>query len=547
MARARKITFVAAVLALLTACGPKEKASMTEQTLIRDTQSGPVRGTWADAEQSIAAFRGIPFAKPPIGDLRWRPPAPVTPWQQVRSAETFGSACYQATNIGNFVWRRGDFPNSEDCLYLNVWGKSDPQTRSEEPLPVMVWFHGGSHTVGFTHTPLFDGTALARKGVIVVSVNYRLGPWGFFAHPALTAESEHGASGNYGLLDKLAGLQWVQDNIRAFGGDPNNVTIFGQSAGSMSICALMASPLSTGLFHKAIGQSAATFGLYNSDPFGEARGSRLAEHLLPNLQSVSAQDLRGIDNESLLQASMTTGWDTGRGLITVDGWVLPEPPLRTFAAGQQAKVPVLVGSLANEGIELLPLNADLSAEQFDQFLLGAFGASAETVKAAYAQELAQSPGIAQHRIGDDMFMALSMRWWAGFQDAINVPAYLYFMDYVPPAFHIYMFDQPDLNLPGGARSAGAYHSGDLAYVFNNVGQTGDFWVADDFLMAERISNYWTQFAKTGDPNVAGEPVWRPYSRQTHNTMLLNVAGEQVPGALRNKLDVLSAAMNNPST
>ena len=519
---------------------------MTKQTLIRETQSGPVRGTWTDGDQGISVYRGIPFAAPPVGGLRWRPPAPVTPWKEVRRAETFGPACYQATNTSTFVWRRGSFPISEDCLYLNVWRSNDPNVSAGESLPVMVWFHGGSHTSGYAHAPLFDGTQLARKGVIFVSVNYRLGPWGFFAHPTLSAESEQGVSGNYGLLDKLAGLQWVQDNIRAFGGDPDNVTIFGQSAGSMSVCALMASPLSKGLFHRAIGQSAAYFDNVAKDHTGEARGSRLAEHLLPERQHISAQDLRAIDNESLLQASMTTGWDTGRGLITVDGWVVPEPPVRAFATGRQTPVPLMVGSLANEGVELLPLNPDLSMEQFDQFLLNTFGHFADRVKTAYREELAQSPGLAQHKLGDDMFMALSMRRWADYQDAIDLPAYLYFMDYVPPAFRIYQFEQPDLDLPGGIRNTGAYHSGDLTYVFNNVGQTGDFWVADDFEMAERISSYWTQFAKTGDPNLDGEPPWQPYSRQTHNTMLLNVAGDQTPGALGDKLNVLSAALRSRS-
>ena len=196
-------------------------------------------------------FRGIPFAKPPVGDLRWRPPAPLSSWTGTRSAETFADACYQAFSEDAFVWSRGEFERSEDCLYLNVWAPAE-QTES---LPVMVWFHGGAHTGGFAHVPLFDGTELARKGVLVVTVNYRLGPWGFLAHPALRAESEHDSSGNYGLLDKLASLRWVQNNIEAFGGDRSNVTIFGQSAGSMSVCALMASPLSNGLFHKAIGQA----------------------------------------------------------------------------------------------------------------------------------------------------------------------------------------------------------------------------------------------------------------------------------------------------
>jgi para-nitrobenzyl esterase len=336
-------TLLGIALALMSACATEEKMSAANQDLVRQTASGPIRGLWADPAQKILNFRGIPFAAPPVGELRWRPPAPVEPWTEVRSAEQFAAACHQPTQVENFVWSRGDFATHEDCLYLNVWGQS--QTHAQGPLPVMVWFHGGAHSVGFTHAPVFDGTQLARKGVVVVSVNYRLGPWGFFAHPALSAESEHGASGNYGLLDKLAGLQWVQDNIRAFGGDPDNVTIFGQSAGSMSICALMASPLSDGLFHKAIGQSAAYFGNFATDPTGEARGSRLAEHLSPQQQDISAQDLRAIGSEALLQASMTTGWDTGRGLITVDGWVVPKPPVHTFAAGQQTPVPILVGFL----------------------------------------------------------------------------------------------------------------------------------------------------------------------------------------------------------
>lgn len=518
---------------------------MSQHTVVRDIQSGPIRGIWADADQGILAFRGIPYAAPPTGNLRWRPPAPVEPWSEVRSAESFGPACYQTTNVENFVWSRGSFPISEDCLYLNVWGKSRSATDTDALLPVMVWFHGGAHTVGFTQAPVFDGTALARKDVIVVSVNYRLGPWGFFAHPALSAESDHGSSGNYGLLDKLAGLQWVQDNIQTFGGDPENVTIFGQSAGSMSVCALMASPLSAGLFHKAIGQSAACFSGYAADPTGEDRGSRLATHLLPGQQNPSADDLRTVDNETLLHAGTTTGWDSGP-LISVDGWVLREPPQQTFARGAQAPVPLLVGSTANEGIELLPYDPDLSSELFQQFLSKRFGNSAPQVATAYANELAQSPGIAQHKIADDMFMALSMRRWAGLQDAIGAPTFLYFMDYIPPAFRIYRFDEPDLNLPGGARSAGAYHSGDLAFVFNNVGQTGDFWLPDDFLMAERLSSYWTQFAKTGNPNLDGQPRWQPYSPHTHNTMLLNLAGDQVPGARREKLDALSLARKNTS-
>ena len=502
--------------------------------LVKETQNGSLRGAWADEARTVQVFRGIPFAQPPVGELRWRPPAALSSWTGIKSAETFASACYQAFSEDAFVWSRGEFERNEDCLYLNLWAPAG----ATEPLPVMVWFHGGAHTGGFAHVPLFDGTELARKGVLVVTVNYRLGPWGFLAHPALRAESEHDSSGNYGLLDKLASLQWVQHNIEAFGGDASNVTIFGQSAGSMSVCALMASPLSDGLFHKAIGQSAACFNRYGRDPSGEERGSKLATYLLPDHTNISAEDLRGIDNDALLHAATASGWDQGDGLIAVDGWVLPEAPAKTFTSGHQAAVPVLLGSLANEGVELLPMNAGLTDADFDAYLDKTFGRLAQPIKQAYRAEFSQSPALALRSINTDLFMALPMRRWAGHQTEIGAPSYLYYMDYVPPAYQIYRADQPDLNLPDGPRSAGAYHSGELAYVFNNVGKVGDFWNSDDILMAERITDYWTQFAKTGNPNTPAQPRWDPYSPQTHNTLMLNVEGQQIRGALRDKVDLL---------
>ncbi len=531
-----------AVCTLLVSCGEGEPQTMIH-SLVKETQHGSLRGAWADPSRDVQVFRGIPFAQPPVGELRWRPPAPLTSWTGIKSAQTFADACYQEFSEDAFVWSRGEFDRSEDCLYLNVWVPVD-QT---EPLPVMVWFHGGAHTGGFAHVPLFDGTELARKGVLVVTVNYRLGPWGFLAHPALRSESEHDSSGNYGLLDKLASLQWVQNNIKAFGGDASNVTIFGQSAGSMSVCALMASPLSDGLFHKAIGQSAACFNRYGRDPSGEERGSKLAAFLLPDKAEISAEDLRGIDNDALLNAATASGWDQGGGLIAVDGWVLPDAPAKTFASGTQAPVPVLLGSLANEGVELLPMNADLTEADFDTYLNKTFGDLAQPIQRAYQTELSQSPALALRSINTDLFMALPMRRWAGHQANIGAPSYLYYMDYVPPAYQMYRADQPDLNLPDGPRSAGAYHSGELAYVFNNVGKVGDFWNQDDALMAERITDYWTQFARTGNPNIAGQPEWDPYSPETHNTLTLNVEGLQIPGALREKVDLLDRFMNKQSS
>ena len=504
------------------------------------TEHGILEGAGSEADASIGVFRGIPYAQPPVGDLRWRAPQDLASWTGVRHATKFGAACWQSYSDDAFVWSRGEFPRSEDCLHLNIW---QPK-KADATAPVMVWFHGGAHTGGFAHVELFDGTELARQGVVVVTVNYRLGPWGFLAHPALAEESEHNSTGNYGLMDKIAALKWVQKNIRSFGGNPDNVTLFGQSAGSSSVCALMTSPLTSGLFHKAIGQSAACLVKEKRDANGQQRGARLAQLALGELgaqdseSQVTAKQLRSIDNQSLLSAMENSPWSEGSRIV-VDGWVLPEAPVDVFNANQQAKVPLLVGSLANEGHELLPLNNALTESELDQYLNKTFAETAPKLKALYAEDLAISPGMALREILTDAFMAMSMRGWAQYNHNADQPTYLYYMDYVPPAYQIYLFDDPNLNLPGGPRSTGAYHSGDLAYVFNNVGKTGDFWLEEDFAMARAMSSYWTNFAKTGNPNGANLPNWARYEPQNHNTQLLSNPIKTIAGAKREKLDLLA--------
>ncbi len=528
----------------LVGCTEKEAGMSAEMNKERvnqvSTEHGMLEGAWSQADASIGVFRGIPYAQPPVGNLRWRAPQDLAPWTGVRQATTFGAACWQSYSDDAFVWSRGEFPRSEDCLHLNIW---QPE-KTDATAPVMVWFHGGAHTGGFAHVELFDGTELARQGVLVVTVNYRLGPWGFLAHPALAEESEHNSTGNYGLMDKIAALKWVQKNIQGFGGNPDNVTLFGQSAGSSSVCALMASPLASGLFDKAIGQSAACLVKEKRDANGQQRGARLAQLALSELgaqdseSQVTAKQLRSIDNQSLLSAMENSPWSEGSRIV-VDGWVLPEAPVDVFNANQQAKVPLLVGSLANEGHELLPLNNALTESELDQYLNKTFAETAPKLKALYAEDLAISPGMALREILTDAFMAMSMRGWAQYNHNADQPTYLYYMDYVPPAYQIYLFDDPNLNLPGGPRSTGAYHSGDLAYVFNNVGKTGDFWLEEDFAMARAMSGYWTNFAKTGNPNGANLPNWARYEPQNHNTQLLSNPIKTIAGAKREKLDLLA--------
>jgi len=528
----------------LVGCTEKEAGMSAEMNKERvnqvSTEHGMLEGAWSQADASIGVFRGIPYAQPPVGDLRWRAPQDLTSWTGARQATTFGAACWQSYSDDAFVWSRGEFLRSEDCLHLNIW---QPE-KADATAPVMVWFHGGAHTGGFAHVELFDGTELARQGVLVVTVNYRLGPWGFVAHPALAEESEHNSTGNYGLMDKIAALKWVQKNIQGFGGNPDNVTLFGQSAGSSSVCALMASPLASGLFDKAIGQSAACLVKEKRDANGQQRGARLAQLALGELgaqdseSQVTAKQLRSIDNQSLLSAMENSPWSEGSRIV-VDGWVLPEAPVDVFNANQQAKVPLLVGSLANEGHELLPLNNALTESELDQYLNKTFAETAPKLKALYAEDLAISPGMALREILTDAFMAMSMSGWAQYNHNADQPTYLYYMDYVPPAYQIYLFDDPNLNLPGGPRSTGAYHSGDLAYVFNNVGKTGDFWLEEDFAMARAMSGYWTNFAKTGNPNGANLPNWARYEPQNHNTQLLSNPIKTIAGAKREKLDLLA--------
>ena len=546
IAKLIRINLTLAILLSINLVGCTEKeagmsADMNKERVNQvSTEHGMLEGAWSQADASIGVFRGIPYAQPPVGNLRWRAPQDLAPWTGVRQATTFGAACWQSYSDDAFVWSRGEFPRSEDCLHLNIW---QPE-KTDATAPVMVWFHGGAHTGGFAHVELFDGTELARQGVVVVTVNYRLGPWGFLAHPALAEESEHNSTGNYGLMDKIAALKWVQKNIQGFGGNPDNVTLFGQSAGSSSVCALMASPLASGLFDKAIGQSAACLVKEKRDANGQQRGARLAQLALGELgaqdseSQVTAKQLRSIDNQSLLSAMENSPWSEGSRIV-VDGWVLPEAPVDVFNANQQAKVPLLVGSLANEGHELLPLNNALTESEVDQYLNKTFAETAPKLKALYAEDLAISPGMALREILTDAFMAMSMRGWAQYNHNADQPTYLYYMDYVPPAYQIYLFDDPNLNLPGGPRSTGAYHSGDLAYVFNNVGKTGDFWLEEDFAMARAMSGYWTNFAKTGNPNGANLPNWARYEPQNHNTQLLSNPIKTIAGAKREKLDLLA--------
>ncbi len=489
-------------------------------------------GAGVDAGDGVRVFKGIPFAAPPVGALRWRAPQAVPPWDGVRQATEFGDICIQPPGQGrlNIAVLPDSPPMSEDCLYLNVWTPADS---AAERLPVMVYFFGGAFTEGAGSVPLYDGTALARKGAVVVTMNYRLGPFGFFAHPALTADSEHGASGNYGLMDMLESLRWVARNIAAFGGDPDNVTVFGQSAGAMAIAALVGSPAARGLFHRAISQSGAWMGL---GPAPSMRTRAQAEEI-----GAQAAEEGGIAQSAAalraLPAEEVTGKFRSAGMI-VDGWIIPEDPSDVFADGRQNAVDVLVGSNKDESF----FQGGPTAAEFEQQARSRWGELADDFLALYPHASdAESARSAAEAFSDGTFW--HMRLYADYQLDRGKRAWLYYFTQNPPA-------------PAGQPPLPAAHASEVPYVFANLGELPLFpdrsipelaaASASDRRVAEQMSSYWVNFARSGDPNGEGLPPWPAHARgAADRAIILDAAPatERLPSAERLALyDALYARM-----
>ncbi len=446
----------------------------------------------------VAAFKGIPFAAPPVGDLRWRPAQPVGAWSGVRSADKFGPVCMQPHQPKRVPDNRAvDLPDSppmsEDCLYLNVW---TPARSVRARLPVMVWIFGGAYTEGSGSSPHDQGDHLAAKGVVVVTFNYRLGALGFLAHPELTAESPHHSSGNYALTDVLAALRWVKRNIAAFGGDPANVTIFGESAGAAISAALVGSPPAAGLFRRAISESGTWMGL----TLAPMRTRESAEQ-----QTVKAAAALGAPNLAALRALSAEEASAKlpkQGMI-IDGWIIPEDLTRTFAEGRQNAVDVLVGSNRDEGSFASGFGPPMTAERWRATAEQRWGEFAALGLAAYpAASDAEAAADSTGAFADNM--AWIMRVFAARQRAIGKRAYVYHFVHVPP-------------YGPGARNLGVCHTCEMVYVFDNLGALRQFpdssspelarGSAPDIKMAEMASSYWVNFARSGDPNGPGLPQW----------------------------------------
>ncbi len=516
------------------------------RSLVVQTSWGAVEGAEVDDGRGPAGdvhvFRGIPYAAPPVGDLRWRPPQPPAPWEGVRGALESGVPCWQRITPDTSIYSRGEIDRSEDCLYLDLWTAAD--AGMDDPRPVMVWFHGGSHEVGHGSSLIFDGAALARKGVVLISINYRLGAFGFLAHAGLSAESEHGSSGNYGLLDKIEALEWVRANAEAFGGDPDRVLIFGQSAGSMSVCTLVASPLAAGLFHRAIGQSAGCFTPLETLKQAEKRGELLAAELGVE-EGARGEDavarLRAAAAEDVLAAAGSADWSAGSKTV-VDGWYLPDQPAAIYARGEHNQVPMMVGFMGDESSALFAPGPPLERGELEKQLAEAYGEAAEGLLAAYAAEAEQDPGAVPTLIRSDTIFGWGSRTWVRHASASGGDAYLYFISLAPPVFRLYLPDRPDLGGEGGPRRLGAYHSGDLAYVFGNTDLVGIHWNGRDHEMADLLSSYWTNFARTGDPNGGRLPEWPRYEADSDLALVVGDEFGVQEGVRKEKLDALDNAL-----
>ena len=461
------------------------------QASIVRAPAGAVQG---DIHDDVSVFKGLPYALAPIGAARWKPPVPVPAWSGVRQAVEFGAACVQPKSPPTSIYADDPAVMSEDCLFLNIWTPTDARRA-----PVLVWIHGGSLRIGSGSEPLYDGTRLAQHGVVVVSINYRLGVFGYFAHPWLSAESPQRVSGNYGLLDQIEALRWVKGNIAAFGGDPSNVTVAGESAGALSVLYLMAAPSARGLFAKAIVQSGSmisTPGLRESESgeqAAEAVGARFASKL--NVTDLTA--LRAIDAMTLAELAPKNGY---AAFVTIDGHVLPRQLVDVFDAGEQAAVPVLAGFNSGEIRSLRrlapPVPADAAA--YEASIRGTYGDLAAKVLELYPANDIEESILAITR---DAVFGWSAERLVRNQTALGQAGFLYFFD------HSYT----------AAEHAGlhGFHAAELPYIFGTADRAPPSWpkvpaTAVETALSDAMIGYWTAFARSGNPNSKTLPRWSPY-------------------------------------
>ncbi|MFN8241751.1 MAG: carboxylesterase family protein [Bacteroidales bacterium] len=478
------LLFTVTLAILLLSCN-----SGSEQNPERKVEGGVIAGF---VKEGVNVFMGVPFAAPPVGELRWKEPQPVIPWEGVRQCVKPPASAMQARPLPFMMWSKEfmapEEPLSEDCLYLNIWTAS---RNKKDRLPVIVWIHGGGFTGGSGTVPLYDGTEMAKKGVVFVTINYRLGVFGFLAHPWLSAESTRKVSGNWAILDQIESLKWINKNIAAFGGDPGNVTIAGQSAGSFSVNALMVSQLARGLFHRAIGQSGGMFmreGLVNNLKAGEDAGVKYVERT----RAKSLGELRQIPADTLIR--IASRW----GILTDSVVVVPAPD--AFGSGTQNDVPLISGWNADDGVSFGPSQ---KAEAYVSNAKRVYGDKAEAYLEFFPGKTDEEAAASQ-KIFSQLFFGYHNYTWAKMQSKTGKnKAWLYYFTHVPP----------------GEPNYGAFHSAEFGYALNTLKLWNRPFTKTDFDLSEAMSTYWVNFARTGDPNGAGLPVWPAFDSAKPELMI----------------------------
>lgn len=497
----------------------------------------------------VRSFKGIPFAQPPVGDLRWREPQPVKNWKGARNADQFGPRCMQQTGPGaDYLFRSNGM--SEDCLYLNVW---TPAKSDQERLPVLVYIFGGGFQNGDGSEPRYDGGSMASKGMVAVTLNYRTNIFGFFSHPELTKESPHRASGNYGLLDQVAALEWVQRNIAAFGGDPKRITIAGESAGSISVSALMASPLSRNLFSGAIGESGALTSTLPPHPLAETEldGKQFAG----SAGATSLAGLRAMSAETIQEA--LTKAKGMRFRPNMDGYFLPGSLFDIFAAGEQSKVPLLAGSNSEEQSARLILGtSEPTAENFADAVRKLYGDRTPEVLKAYRATTPAEVLQAATDLASARFVGHSTWKWTELQMKTGgKPVYRYLYKRPRPRF---LAADPSQAPAGGATATrtasatiprGAVHSAEIQYAMGNLPLDRRYaWEPEDNEVSDVLQRYFVNFIKTGNPNGPGLPDWPAYTSDTHfQRMRIDVHSHAEPEPQRDRYLVLDEVWSRKQT
>lgn len=503
-------TFKTAIF-IVAICGIFTSVCFAQQLKQVKVQNGIVQGT---EEDGLTVFRGVPFAQPPVGDLRWRAPQPPVKWEGIKQANSFAPAPMQGGNPPS--------GKSEDCLYLNIWS---PATTTHDKIPVMVYIYGGGFAGGYTSDPWISGEKLAKKGVVLVSVAYRVNQFGFLALSELSKENPHHVSGNYGLLDQIAALQWVKKNIAAFGGDPQKVTIFGESAGAISVSMLCASPLAKGLFEGAISQSGGSFGPTRPTTYpGEnmktlRQAEKDGENYFKKAGVATVNELRNINADKL-----PSGWGLPGGWPIVDGYVIPDDQYKLYESGKYNDVPVLIGYNSDEGASFTNVK---SAEDFIAGVKTRYDKFAESLLKAYPLDSGKIGKSARDLTRDAAF-GWQTWTWARLQSKTGKSKVFY-----------YYFDQhPDYPKSSPRYGYGSPHAQDVSYVFQHLDANNPEITKTDFEISDAMATYWTNFAKYGNPNGQGVPQWPAFSENSPSVMYFSQKPSVGPVPSQESLKVL---------